>query len=402
MNRQVLSKQLVPFNEILEAISDSVFLTDEEGNFVYVCKNVEHALGYTVDEVFKMQTITDLVGAALYDPACMALSGEIENIRIKLTDKAGHMREFLVNVKRVSIFKKSILYTFRDVTELFSMRRQLLEDQKIFHVIFDNLTDAVFFHDKEGVFLDVNPAGLQMLGYSRAEMLQLRREDIASERMRPDMSAVLQGLFDTGRAFFAWEFRARDGHTIPVEIHAMRIEHHGKERYVTIAHDISERQKTVEAIMEHQREIEDKNLALKELIGQIEDEKHELKMHVQASLDALVSPLLTKLRHGLREDKAKLKLVELIESELLSVCDGFNVGLKSDHLHLSQREIEICNLIRNGLSSKEIAECLAINYKTVEQHRMHIRKKLGLTKHKTNLTEYLQKDMTAERRVESR
>lgn len=43
---------------------------------------------------------------------------------------------------------------------------------------------------------------------------------------------------------------------------------------------------------------------------------------------------------------------------------------------LSEREIEIINQIRDGLSSKEIADKLGISIKTVEVHRHNILKKL--------------------------
>jgi DNA-binding NarL/FixJ family response regulator len=45
---------------------------------------------------------------------------------------------------------------------------------------------------------------------------------------------------------------------------------------------------------------------------------------------------------------------------------------------LSRREIEVVQLIRDGLSSKEIALRLDITLKTVEVHRYNILKKLGL------------------------
>lgn len=45
---------------------------------------------------------------------------------------------------------------------------------------------------------------------------------------------------------------------------------------------------------------------------------------------------------------------------------------------LSQREIDIVHLIRDGLSSKEIAGKLDISLKTVEVHRYNILKKLNL------------------------
>jgi DNA-binding NarL/FixJ family response regulator len=45
---------------------------------------------------------------------------------------------------------------------------------------------------------------------------------------------------------------------------------------------------------------------------------------------------------------------------------------------LSSREIEIAKLIKEGMSSKEVAKRLEISIKTVEVHRYHILKKLNL------------------------
>lgn len=55
---------------------------------------------------------------------------------------------------------------------------------------------------------------------------------------------------------------------------------------------------------------------------------------------------------------------------------------------LSQREIEIINLIKKGFSSKEIAESLDISVKTVEVHRYNVLKKLNL-KNSASLVNYI-------------
>lgn len=55
---------------------------------------------------------------------------------------------------------------------------------------------------------------------------------------------------------------------------------------------------------------------------------------------------------------------------------------------LSEREIEVINQIRDGLSSKEIAEKLAISIKTVEVHRHNILKKLKV-KNTASLINYI-------------
>ena len=50
----------------------------------------------------------------------------------------------------------------------------------------------------------------------------------------------------------------------------------------------------------------------------------------------------------------------------------------SDMNNLSKRELDIIRLIKEGLSSKEIAQQLEISLKTVEVHRYNILKKLNL------------------------
>jgi DNA-binding NarL/FixJ family response regulator len=47
---------------------------------------------------------------------------------------------------------------------------------------------------------------------------------------------------------------------------------------------------------------------------------------------------------------------------------------------LSDRELEVLELIGNGLGSREIAEKLHLSIKTIESHREHIKSKLGLTR----------------------
>jgi len=46
-------------------------------------------------------------------------------------------------------------------------------------------------------------------------------------------------------------------------------------------------------------------------------------------------------------------------------------------------------MIKGGSPSKEISGILNISYKTIDKHRRNIRKKLGISKKKVNLTSFL-------------
>ncbi len=55
---------------------------------------------------------------------------------------------------------------------------------------------------------------------------------------------------------------------------------------------------------------------------------------------------------------------------------------------LSQMELKVCSLLLLSMSSKEIADSLALSVRTIERHRLRIRRKLGLARN-ANLTTYL-------------
>jgi len=57
---------------------------------------------------------------------------------------------------------------------------------------------------------------------------------------------------------------------------------------------------------------------------------------------------------------------------------------------LTPTEVNICNLIRNGLQTKEIARMRGVSTATIKRHREHIRRKLKIANSDVNLATYLQ------------
>lgn len=53
-------------------------------------------------------------------------------------------------------------------------------------------------------------------------------------------------------------------------------------------------------------------------------------------------------------------------------------GISDRYEALSEREREVCQLVAEGRSTKEVADLLSISAATVETHRTHILQKLGL------------------------
>ncbi|MXR40427.1 PAS domain S-box protein [Halobaculum sp. WSA2] len=101
----------------LNNMTDTVLMTDEDGEYTYVCPNVHFIFGYTADEIRDLGTIKDLLGEDLFDREELATEGVLKNIETTATDKAGREHTLLVNVREVDIQDGTVLYSCRDITK---------------------------------------------------------------------------------------------------------------------------------------------------------------------------------------------------------------------------------------------------------------------------------------------
>ncbi|MEE8399383.1 MAG: helix-turn-helix transcriptional regulator, partial [Desulfobacterales bacterium] len=78
-----------------------------------------------------------------------------------------------------------------------------------------------------------------------------------------------------------------------------------------------------------------------------------------------------------------------LERNLVDVMSPFLYGMALGSLRFTPAEIQIINLLREGLSTRQMANFLDLSPRTVESYRDNIRKKLGIKNTKTNLRTYL-------------
>lgn len=115
---------------------------------------------------------------------------------------------------------------------------------------------------------------------------------------------------------------------------------------------------------------------------EVERETQRIKKEIVTNIDAVVLPLLRRLK----SQNEKMPYFDLLEGTLQDLASSFGRKISPA---LTSREVEICNMIRNGLTGKEIAELLNISFGTVEVHRNNIRKKLKLVNQTVSLSSYL-------------
>jgi FixJ family two-component response regulator len=149
-----------------------------------------------------------------------------------------------------------------------------------------------------------------------------------------------------------------------------------------------------ETLRENEKRLEEqnvrldrKNIALKEILGQLEVEKETLNNRLVANIDHLLLPLLERLKSiGQPEDEV---YIDLIEKTIEDITSSFGENLLRKANNLTSREVEICNMIKNGLTTKGIAQALIISKRTVEFHRDNIRGKLNIKSKGVSLLSYL-------------
>jgi PAS domain S-box-containing protein len=150
--------------------------------------------------------------------------------------------------------------------------------------------------------------------------------------------------------------------------------------------DLEGRKQMEETLEIKARSLEEMNRALKELLNGREKDKNDLAEKVMSNVDHLVRPYVRKLKTS-KLDVSQETWVDIIETNLQEITSPFLKNAAA--FNLTPKEHEVIQLLKEGKSTKDIAELLHVCEGGIELHRHRIRKKLGLHNKKTNLQSYL-------------
>ncbi|CAG0989328.1 partial Sporulation kinase E, partial [Anaerolineae bacterium] len=161
----------------------------------------------------------------------------------------------------------SLLHTFETqrVNELEEAQRERLEAQEqarqaaeqrsrdlakekdraesLYNSVLENANDAIFIHDLEGRFLDVNRTACERLGYTRAELLRLSVKQLDDPETAAHFDEAMKAFAKKGSVVGETRHVHKDGRCIPTEISAQLIEYKGQPAVLSVARDISERKR---------------------------------------------------------------------------------------------------------------------------------------------------------------
>lgn len=152
-----------------------------------------------------------------------------------------------------------------------------------------------------------------------------------------------------------------------------------------------ELQESNSQLLMERKALKESNAALRAVLARIEEEKKEIYIDVQENADKILLPILHALAFHL--PKTKRQYAEILRSNIEDITSPFVSHLSKRHLSLTSTEVNICNMIRGGLRTKEIAEIRGVSMATINRHREHIRRKLKIANSDINLMTYLQSSM---------
>jgi DNA-binding CsgD family transcriptional regulator len=146
--------------------------------------------------------------------------------------------------------------------------------------------------------------------------------------------------------------------------------------------------KSQEALVEQKQSLEETNIAMKVLLRQREEDKLELEKKVLNNVKDLVLPYVDKLKNTRLKAKDRT-LVEIIDTHLQDIISPLLQRFSNAKILLTPQEMQVAALVKDGKTSKEIADVLNVSETTVNFHRKNLRVKFGLTNKRTNLRSYL-------------
>lgn len=252
----------------LNSIGDAVITTDLRGRVSGLNPVAEALTGWTtaaardrpLQEVFRIvnaitgEKVTDPVQAVLEKGGVVGLANHTKLLSRKgeefhIADSAAPIRDDFGGISGTVLI-------FRDVSENYRIQRDLAASEQRYRELFEKSIQGFVLFNVNGEFIDFNQAYCDMLGYSRAELLQKGNiYTITPTKWHQWQRSEIwnEDFFKRGSSgVYEKEYIRKDGSIFPVEIRAFVVyDQEGNISHLWgITEDISDRKSFEKAIKE--------------------------------------------------------------------------------------------------------------------------------------------------------
>jgi len=133
--------------------------------------------------------------------------------------------------------------------------------------------------------------------------------------------------------------------------------------------------------------LKEANTALRVLLKQRENDQKEIEEKFLLNVKELVMPYVLKLKAA-NLDLPHAVNIAIIENHLNEIISPFLSKLTSKYPNFSPREFQVASLVKDGMTTKEIARILNISTNSIDIYRQNIRKKIGVNRKKINIKSF--------------
>lgn len=213
----------------------------------------------------------------------------------------------------------------------------------IFNFLFDNSSDGIFLSDLNGNIIEVNRVAVEMLGYTREELINKNFRDIKSPRYKQLVGENLQNIIKNKLYTYETEHIKKNGENCSVEMKSRLSEYKGKTVIISVARNITKR-----------KEFE------KQLLQTIIKTEEKERKRFAADLHDGLSPILSTIKlyaDLLKKDNLKqtskkeiLKDIEDLAEMAISTAKEIANNITPNILHdfgLATAVSEFCNYVNN-------------------------------------------------------
>lgn len=227
----------------------------------------------------------------------------------------------------------------------------------------------------------------QASGYTALEISKMRFLDFFAGEDKETMAQSI-AVFTKGQTTLEADLTSKDGSKTAHFFTVSRVDIARTQWLVGIGVDITERKGMELALRESAENLSEVNSALKALLRQRDEDRKEFEEAVLLNVKNLILPYFEKLRGSKLENNQKTWL-DILETQLREITSPFTRKLTFQQMNLTPTEIRVAAMVKDGKTTKEIAEILGSSEKSISVHRNHIRSKLGLHGKRVNLEAYL-------------
>ena len=259
-----------------------------------------------------------------------------------------------------------------ETPELYAIYTEITDevrDRRRLEALFENSPDMIDVHDADGTILDVNRRLCATLGYTEDELIGHKVWDVDREIDPEAADQLWEGMEVNEPQRIETLYERHDGSTFPVEVHVVRLDLQGEDRFLAIARDMTERE-------QRERELERQNERLEEFAGVLshdlrsplsvakgrielarsESDSEDLDTATDAldRMEALIEDILSVARDGRPvEDPEPVDLASTAESGWHNVAtETATLDVETDRVALAdegrlQQLLE--NLVRNSV-----------------------------------------------------